>query len=136
MSSPKINVASATSDDYLYAEQRTSCRNFDCMAQPGQRCKTPRGTRRSIPHAVRVRDAIAARRAAGGLTPCTYLYNGRNGGRAGQRCGRPENDHCGGRVKALDAELSEHHDDCRLSLHGKRSMVHHPYHRGVGEVKR
>lgn len=44
---------------------------------------------------------------------CQFIYSGKNGGRRGTVCGRPESDHCG-----------EPYAD-----HFCKGMVHHPYQR-------
>lgn len=61
---------------------------------------------------------------------CSYTYSGRNGGRKGQVCQRPERDHCKG--PADDADET-HDDTCKMNFDSAsktRPMVHHPYHRG------
>jgi hypothetical protein len=68
---------------------------------------------------------------------CTYTYNGRNGGRRGQQCGRPEQDHCKGVADCPDAMhdfacklfIKDEHTRVREAMPKSRSMVHHPFHR-------
>ena len=72
--------------------------------------------------------------SGGGGIGCQFVYDGRAGGRKGQVCGRPESDHCKARGGAVAEHPAEHDDECRLSeVVGikKRSMVHHPFHRGT-----
>jgi hypothetical protein len=67
---------------------------------------------------------------------CCYVYNGRNGGKPGQICKRPESEHCHGRSDSPDAL---HEYGCRLFIADDPReprpdvrpgrMVHHPYHR-------
>lgn len=62
---------------------------------------------------------------------CTYVYNGRNGGRRGRACSRSESEHCQGKSGVLD-DGRFHDDDCKLSgIYGASvQKVHHPFHRG------